>query len=265
MNSLTKQFLYILGLSILLGFIRYFTLADYHLIDREHTLPIHHSRGPVVLSIEDAKKMYDLNSAIFIDARDPAEFSDGHITNALNIPYENINDFEYEDILDSLVVPVAIKEDSSVEKYLVIYCSGEGCSLSEDWAYEMSEYGPFHDDITIFYFEAGFPAWKDLGYPIKVSDLDISENDTESESSFWNFIDYIVIFSILLIFIFYFNDSYKHLIPIISRLVLGFIFIYFSWDKILDPKLFSNVIQNYDIVPFGIENLIALIALVVLK
>ena len=277
MNSLIKQFLYILGISILFGFIRYFSLTDYHLIDSNdqskdydlHTVSGNPKLsiappGARFLSIERAKGMYDNSSGIFIDARYPDEFDEGHILNALNIPYENLNDYEYEDILDSLAISVAVTEDSVfvdgwVENFLVVYCSGEGCSLSEDWAYQMSEYGPFHEDITIFHFDEGFPVWKDLGYPIKISDLDISKRTTDHQKPFLNFIDYIVIFSILLIFIFYFNDAYKHFIPSISRLVLGFIFIYFSWDKILDPKLFANMIRNYDIIPFGFENLIALI------
>ena len=55
------------------------------------------------------------------------------------------------------------------------------------------------------------------------------------------------------------SDTYKSFIPIIARLILGFIFVYFSWDKILDPRLFANVIKNYDITPFGFEDLVALI------
>ena len=30
-------------------------------------------------------------------------------------------------------------------------------------------------------------------------------------------------------------------------MILGFIFIYFSYDKIIDPKLFASLINNYDI------------------
>ena len=44
----------------------------------------------------------------------------------------------------------------------------------------------------------------------------------------------------------------------ISRLLLGFIFIYASIDKILDPLSFSNLIDNYHVTPVFLNNLFAL-------
>jgi len=46
---------------------------------------------------------------------------------------------------------------------------------------------------------------------------------------------------------------------ILIRILLGAIFIYASYDKILDPGKFARDIANYHIVPFGLENIIALI------
>ena len=46
---------------------------------------------------------------------------------------------------------------------------------------------------------------------------------------------------------------------IILRVILGCIFVYASYDKILDPGKFALDIANYHIVPMGFENLIALI------
>ena len=245
MNSLIKQSLYILALSILCGFIRYFTLENSVLDSNEF------SPGPSLTNIEYVKDLYDKGLGCFIDARDVNEFNEGHILNSINIPFDTTYD---NDLLDSLANEIAISDDGQADKVLIIYCSGEDCSLSEDLAYDISNY--FFEEV-IFYFEEGFPVWKDLGYPIKTSDLDISTN--KSSKPLLNFIDYIIIASILLIFILYFSDTYKSSIPIVSRLILGFIFVYFSWDKILDPKIFANVIKNYDIMPFGFENLVALI------
>ena len=45
------------------------------------------------------------------------------------------------------------------------------------------------------------------------------------------------------------------MIPIISRLILGFIFIYFSWDKIINPVLFAKLVENYDILPSDLINI----------
>ena len=42
------------------------------------------------------------------------------------------------------------------------------------------------------------------------------------------------------------------------RLILGVIFIYASYDKILHPKAFAEVVYNYQILPDGLINLTAI-------
>ena len=42
------------------------------------------------------------------------------------------------------------------------------------------------------------------------------------------------------------------------RLILGLVFIYASYDKILDPEKFARNINYYHVVPFGLENSIAI-------
>ena len=48
-------------------------------------------------------------------------------------------------------------------------------------------------------------------------------------------------------------------LPLICRIILGIIFIYASYEKILDPVGFSKNIHNYHVTPIAIENLAALI------
>ena len=48
-------------------------------------------------------------------------------------------------------------------------------------------------------------------------------------------------------------------LPFIFRLILGIIFIYASYDKILDPAGFSKNIHNFHVTPIVVENLAALI------
>jgi len=51
----------------------------------------------------------------------------------------------------------------------------------------------------------------------------------------------------------------KEKIYIVLRIVLGIIFLWASWDKILDPKGFVKVVDNYAMLPpFGVK-LVALI------
>ena len=46
---------------------------------------------------------------------------------------------------------------------------------------------------------------------------------------------------------------------LLIRVILGLVFIYASYDKILDPGNFARDIANYHIIPFGLENSIAII------
>ena len=54
------------------------------------------------------------------------------------------------------------------------------------------------------------------------------------------------------------NKINTYLILLI-RCLLGLVFVYASYDKILDPGKFARDIANYHIVPFGLENSIAII------
>ena len=54
------------------------------------------------------------------------------------------------------------------------------------------------------------------------------------------------------------NKINPYLILLI-RCLLGLVFVYASYDKILDPGKFARDIANYHIVPFGLENSIAIV------
>ena len=54
------------------------------------------------------------------------------------------------------------------------------------------------------------------------------------------------------------NSLDRYLI-VITRIILGATFLWASFGKILEPGDFARSISNYHIVPFGIENIIALI------
>ena len=255
MTNLYKEVVYIIILSVFLAFVRYLFLDDYQLLNskveksivdyedvnlKNYLLEL---SSPKVIDIEKAKFIYNNELAIFIDAREKEDYIDGHILNAINIPF-NVDDKYEIALLDSLY---------NLDKTLVIYCSGYGCSLSEDLTYYLYEEKGIE---SIVYFEEGFPEWKNKNYPIKKS---VDDELIQSDKPLFSYIDYIVLFFLILTLGLYFNNNYNYYIPVISRFFLGFIFIYFSLDKISDPKLFAELTRNYDIIPFGIENLGALI------
>ena len=43
---------------------------------------------------------------------------------------------------------------------------------------------------------------------------------------------------------------------LLGRLILGYVFIYASIDKIIDPASFSDIIDNYHITPVLLNNLL---------
>ena len=48
-------------------------------------------------------------------------------------------------------------------------------------------------------------------------------------------------------------------VTITARLVLGVVFIYASWDKIVDPAGFAKAVQNYRFLPAEVVNLFAVV------
>ena len=55
------------------------------------------------------------------------------------------------------------------------------------------------------------------------------------------------------------NSSQRSLLALFSRIVLGVVLIYASIDKIIHPDAFAKLIGNYNVLPFGLENVVAII------
>ena len=55
------------------------------------------------------------------------------------------------------------------------------------------------------------------------------------------------------------NLNQRSIFDLISRIILGVVLIAASIDKILHPEAFAKVIGNYNVLPFGLENFLAII------
>jgi len=53
-------------------------------------------------------------------------------------------------------------------------------------------------------------------------------------------------------------SNYPIYLTILFRIIIGVVFLWASVDKIIDPFSFAKNISYYHIIPFGLENLIAL-------
>ena len=115
-----KEVLIIISLSIFLGFIRYFLLdEEFPLIKKTKLESINNSinhnkidslllyvkntKSPKLIDITLAKLFYDNNLVTFIDARDTESYFEEHILNALNIPYDLIEDVLNEHDIQYLI------------------------------------------------------------------------------------------------------------------------------------------------------------------
>tara|TARA_B100000945_G_C20380381_1_gene596916 strand:- start:389 stop:1480 length:1092 start_codon:yes stop_codon:yes gene_type:complete len=274
--TMKKQSFIILIGSILLGLCRFFILDDpnFSLIKQKRQLKDIKSEGsnqysipdvfvdPILIDLDFAKHLFDSKSAIFIDSRELDDYNNGHILSAINIPFDYHE--EYEDVIDSLDYTLLY----------VIYCNGTECSLSLDLADYLFNDKAFE---KILIFEGGWPEWKEAQYPSELANQnrDFTENKNISKDQTLNIknpdniIFWITILCGLFVLIHFLSNNnkiflFKSLfdkidISFLPRMLLGIIFIYASYYKIIDPISFSKNIHNYHLVPIWTENLAALI------
>ena len=168
MDRTIKQITFILLLATLLGLARLYFLKDddFTLIKEARVLQeteVEVSESgeaifiipdfmtePMIASLEFTKYFFDNKKAIFVDARESEEFEIGHITGAINIPFDYYD--EYMDTIDAL----------KYDNVFIIYCSGGECSLSLDLADIFFGDKGFEN---VFVFEGGLPAWQEAKYP----------------------------------------------------------------------------------------------------
>ena len=77
-------------------------------------LYIKNTKSPKLIDITLAKLFYDNNLVTFIDARDTESYVEEHILNALNIPYDLI-----EDVLNEHDIQYLIELNEDFKSYLV--------------------------------------------------------------------------------------------------------------------------------------------------
>lgn len=107
-------------------------------------------KEPKAIKIGLAYKLFN-DGVKFIDARPVEEFNEGHIKNAINIPfYESEN---YEKVLSKI----------SKDEVIVTYCGGHDCDLSIMLGDELFSKG--FKKVYIFY--GGWNDWLENNYPIE--------------------------------------------------------------------------------------------------
>lgn len=101
------------------------------------------------LSVADALQLHLSGQAVFLDARDPDTYAQGHIPGALCVPPTE---------LDRLWPQIAPHIEG---KTVVTYCDGELCPLSEELAEALRARGV----STVLVFVNGWSLWQDEHLP----------------------------------------------------------------------------------------------------
>jgi rhodanese-related sulfurtransferase len=110
------------------------------------------SAKSMVIPLGEARKLCEEDNAIFLDARSPELYDQGHIRCALNVSWQG-----FEEYIDRVFE--TIPEDTRI----VTYCDGEHCSLSEDLAKELVAMG--YKDVNVLL--NGWTRWVEAGLPVE--------------------------------------------------------------------------------------------------
>jgi rhodanese-related sulfurtransferase len=113
------------------------------------------SREPMEAELAVVRRLHAANAAVFVDARSAAEYAEGHIAGALNLPFDDV--FKKPDLVKGLA-------DRGLP--IVCYCGGGDCDLSRNLAFSFLDAGR----KRVLVFLGGLPEWKDAALPVKTGD-----------------------------------------------------------------------------------------------
>jgi rhodanese-related sulfurtransferase len=105
---------------------------------------------PKAITLEQAYSLFN-KSVKFVDSRDEADYLAGHITNSINIPFDDFDNHKQK--LEML----------SKEKPMVIYCGGTDCDLSILLGNLLFEQG--YKQVYVFF--GGWFDWLNANYPVQ--------------------------------------------------------------------------------------------------
>ena len=123
------------------------------------TLPVSKASAPpkvqkkaeaFFIELADAKKLFDKNAALFLDARHEEDYDALHIRGARSL---------YVEELDRLCDDVM--SDVPNDRTIITYCSDDQCETASRLADALAARGYTH----VFILIEGLPGWEDAEYP----------------------------------------------------------------------------------------------------
>jgi rhodanese-related sulfurtransferase len=108
-----------------------------------------------MLTLPEAKAIWESGAAFFLDARAPADYAAGHITGAFNLPAEEF-DQHYPQVAPIL----------TPDRLVVVYCDGQECELSHHLADKLRSMG--FRNVRILH--NGWTVWRTAGLATQTGD-----------------------------------------------------------------------------------------------
>ena len=107
----------------------------------------------LVLSLAEARESFSSGAAVFLDARAPELYEQGHIQGARSLPWEKVAEY-FDEVMAGI----------PLDALIIAYCDGETCSLSKDLALELFYRG--YENVRVLV--NGWSLWKDHRLPIGI-------------------------------------------------------------------------------------------------
>lgn len=107
---------------------------------------------PPAISLDDAVLEFRSGKTAFLDARYPEDYESGHIKGAINLPWEEFEEYSPQ-VLPKL----------PFDKEIITYCDGSECETSLLLARELRDMG--YENIKTFF--GGWSEWQKAGLPIE--------------------------------------------------------------------------------------------------
>lgn len=102
------------------------------------------------ITLDEAKQLFERKNAKFLDARPQSQYEDGHISGALNLPWQDVT---------TAFTDIAAQLDE--KDFIITYCDGESCELSHDLATYLKDMGFANVRVLV----NGLTVWQKGGLP----------------------------------------------------------------------------------------------------
>jgi rhodanese-related sulfurtransferase len=106
----------------------------------------------MVIGLEEAGRLFERATALFLDARPESQYAEGHIAGALNLPWQEA---------ESRFLELADRMEGA--DTIIVYCDGEHCDLSHQLALFLKKMG--FENVRVLV--NGWTVWRQAGRPIR--------------------------------------------------------------------------------------------------